>query len=367
MTLEQWTIQTDIPMGPHPLPLECAPIPELAPLLTPTELKALLPATAESVRTVLTAREAIGAALLDAPESKLLVAVGPCSIHSPDAAMEYACWLAEQRKQFGGRLELVMRLYFEKPRTTVGWKGLIYDPYLNETYDMNMGLLVARKLQCEITNIGVPIITEFLDTTTARYTSGLVSWGTIGARTTESQLHRELSSSLTLPIGFKNGTDGNIKIATDAIISASHSHRFPGIAQDGRAAIITSHGNAHCHIILRGSSSGTNYDTASIAAASEQLAKARLIPRVLVDCSHGNSSKDYRRQGIVARDVASQIRAGSRSILGVMLESNIMEGQQPFVSGGYHDPRISITDACIGLDETEHIFRSLYEARDRVQ
>ncbi len=346
------------PMG------EQAALHEVTPLMTPAELKAILPASAESITTVLTARETITDALRGNPESKLLVAVGPCSIHSPDGAMEYAHWLAKQRQQFGDRLELVMRLYFEKPRTTVGWKGLMYDPYLNESYDMNTGLLVARKLLCDITHIGVPVVTEFLDTTTARYTSSLVSWGAIGARTTESQPHRELSSSLDMPIGFKNGTDGNVKIAIDAIISASHPHRFPGITDDGKPAIAASNGNPNCHIILRGGSAGTNYDEVSIAAAVTQLEKARLQPRLLIDCSHGNSSKDYTRQRIVAEDLATQMRAGSRSILGVMIESNLAEGQQPFVSGGQHDCRVSVTDACIGLEETAYIFQTLHDAHD---
>lgn len=348
---------------PQAQPIENLHVRELTTLLSPQDVKSLCVPTEESIRTVYLARESIQMALRSEPSSKLVVVVGPCSINDPESAIEYAQWLGEKREQYGDRLELIMRAYFEKPRTTVGWKGLINDPHLNESFDINAGLIVARKLACDITHLGIPIGTELLDTVTPQYTAGLMSWGAIGARTTESQLHRELASGLSFPVGFKNGTDGNVKIAIDAITAASNPHRFLGVTDDGQTAIVSTSGNPYCHIILRGGSSGTNYDADSIARATQQLNDAKHAPLVMVDCSHGNSLKDFARQTIVAENLAAQIAKGNRSIMAVMIESNLKEGQQPFVSGGLHEYGKSITDGCVGLEATDYMFNLLYQAR----
>ena len=339
---------------------------ELKPILSPYEVKSRYKPGKKSIETVTKGRNAIRSALKSNPLSKLIVIVGPCSVNDPASALEYANWLKDQRDQYGDKLELVMRLYFEKPRTTVGWKGLINDPDLDESYDINKGLLTARKLVCDIADLGVPIGTELLDTTTPQYFAGLVSWGAIGARTTESQLHRELASGLSFPVGFKNGTSGNVNIAVDAVTSASFPHRFLGTTDKGQTAIVSTSGNKDCHIILRGGSQSTNYDVNSITQAISKLKKAGQSPLVMVDCSHGNSNKDHTKQIAVVKNLADQITGGSKLIMGVMIESNLKPGSQSFVPGKKHEYGKSITDACVGLDETTEMFELLYDARAKL-
>ncbi len=336
---------------------------ESIPLLSPLEVKSTHPATENSITTAMKGREAIRLALNPGLHSKLILVVGPCSVDNPDSALEYAKWLKKCRAQFGDQLELIMRLYFEKPRTTVGWEGLITDPHLDESFDFNNGLLIARKLACDITNMGIPIGTELLDPITPDYYAGLMSWGAIGARTTQSPLHRHLASGLSFPIGFKNGTEGNVDIAIDALETARHPHHFPGTTEDGRTAVLATMGNPDCHVILRGGSNGPNYDSQSIDLVTEQLIESGHNPNVMVDPSHANSGKDYRRQILVVEDLARQIAAGSKAIMGVMIESNLKEGSQPFIPGSVHKYGVSITDGCVGLEETARMFELLYAAR----
>jgi 3-deoxy-7-phosphoheptulonate synthase len=288
-------------------------------------------------------------------DDRLLVIIGPCSIHDPAAAVEYARQLKVQRAKYADTLEIVMRVYFEKPRTTVGWKGLINDPYLDESYRIDEGLRIARQLLIEINRLGLPAGSEFLDVISPQYIGDLISWGAIGARTTESQVHRELASGLSAPIGFKNGTDGNIKIATDAIQAAARGHHFLSVHKNGQVAIVQTNGNKDCHVILRGGKN-TNYDAASVAEACKDLAAAKLPPTLMVDCSHANSSKQHEKQLDVARDIAAQVASGSRSIFGVMIESHLLAGAQKFTPGK-DDPKAleygkSITDACLGWDDS---------------
>lgn len=288
-------------------------------------------------------------------DDRLLVVIGPCSIHDPAAALEYARKLMEQRTKYAGTLEIVMRVYFEKPRTTVGWKGLINDPYLDESYRIDEGLRMARQLLIEINRMGLPAGSEFLDVISPQYLGDLISWGAIGARTTESQVHRELASGLSAPIGFKNGTDGNIKIATDAIQAAAGGHHFLSIHKNGQVAIVQTNGNQDCHVILRGGKA-PNYDAASVAAACKDLVAAKLPPTLMVDCSHANSSKQHEKQIEVAKDIATQLGAGSHSVFGVMVESNLQAGAQKFTPGKDKIAELeygkSITDACIGWDDS---------------
>ena len=286
-------------------------------------------------------------------DDRLLVVIGPCSIHNPEAALEYARKLQAARERFKDTLEIVMRVYFEKPRTTVGWKGLINDPYLDESYRIDEGLRIARQLLIDINRLGVPAGSEFLDVISPQYIGDLISWGAIGARTTESQVHRELASGLSAPIGFKNGTDGNIRIATDAIQSASRGHHFLSVHKNGQVAIVDTKGNKDCHVILRGGKT-PNYDAASVAAACKDLEAAKLPATLMVDCSHANSSKQHERQQDVARDIAAQVAAGSRSIFGLMIESHLVAGAQKFTPGKDQPTALtygqSITDACLGWD-----------------
>jgi 3-deoxy-7-phosphoheptulonate synthase len=288
-------------------------------------------------------------------DDRLLVIIGPCSIHDPSAALEYARRLKEQRLKYADTLEIVMRVYFEKPRTTVGWKGLINDPYLDESFRIDEGLRIARQLLIEINRMGLPAGSEFLDVISPQYLGDLISWGAIGARTTESQVHRELASGLSAPIGFKNGTDGNIKIATDAIQAAAGGHHFLSVHKNGQVAIVQTKGNKDCHVILRGGKS-PNYDAESVAAACADLEKAKLPATLMVDCSHANSSKQHERQLVVARDIASQIAAGSHSVFGVMVESHLHAGAQKFTPGKDDSAKLeygkSITDACLGWDDS---------------
>ena len=288
-------------------------------------------------------------------DDRLLVVIGPCSIHDPAAALDYARRLKVLRTQYADTLEIVMRVYFEKPRTTVGWKGLINDPYLDESFRIDEGLRIARQLLIEINRLGLPAGSEFLDVISPQYLGDLISWGAIGARTTESQVHRELASGLSAPIGFKNGTDGNIKIATDAIQAAAGAHHFLSVHKNGQVAIVQTKGNRDCHVILRGGKA-PNYDAASVAAACKDLEKAKLPTTLMVDCSHANSSKQHEKQVEVAGDIATQIAGGARSVFGVMVESHLNPGAQKFTPGK-DDPNTleygtSITDACLGWDDS---------------
>ncbi|ETA84701.1 3-deoxy-7-phosphoheptulonate synthase AroG [Eikenella corrodens] len=320
-----------------------------------------LPISEAAADLVETTRHQI-ADLVHGRDKRLLTIIGPCSIHDPKAALEYAQRLLPLRKKYEKELLIVMRVYFEKPRTTVGWKGLINDPHLNGTFDINFGLRQARRLLLDLNNLGVPASTEFLDMITPQYYADLISWGAIGARTTESQVHRELASGLSCPVGFKNGTDGNLKIAIDAIGAASHPHHFLSVTKAGHSAIVHTAGNPDCHAILRGGKE-PNYSAEHVKAAAEQLAKAGVTPRLMVDFSHANSRKDYTRQMEVARDVAAQLQNGEQNIMGIMVESHLVGGRQdkPETYGQ------SITDACIGWDTTEELLALMAEAnRGRV-
>jgi len=303
--------------------------------------------------------------IMQGKDDRLLVVMGPCSIHDPAAALDYARKLKVQRDKYADRLEIVMRVYFEKPRTTVGWKGLINDPYLDESYRIDEGLRIARQLLVEINRVGVPAGSEFLDVISPQYIGDLISWGAIGARTTESQVHRELASGLSAPIGFKNGTDGNLKIAIDAIQAASRPHHFLSVHKNGQVSIVETKGNKDCHVILRGGKA-PNYDAASVAAACKEIEAAKLDCALMVDCSHANSSKQHERQVDVARDIAQQMKAGNRCIFGVMVESHLHAGAQKF-SAGKDDPAKleygkSITDACIGWDDSLQVLELLADA-----
>jgi 3-deoxy-7-phosphoheptulonate synthase len=299
--------------------------------------------------------------ILQGSSDRLLVVMGPCSIHDPAAALAYAHKLAVERSRHGGELELLMRVYFEKPRTTVGWKGLINDPYLNGSFRINEGLRIARDLLVRINQAGVPAGCEFLDVISPQYIGDLVSWGAIGARTTESQVHRELASGLSAPVGFKNGTDGNVRIAVDALLAAREKHHFLSVHKSGQVAIVETRGNDDCHIILRGGKA-PNYDAASVQAACEELERAKLPARLMIDCSHANAAKQYRRQVEVAGEVAAQLAAGERRIVGVMLESHLVEGRQELVAGASLTFGQSITDACLGWEESAGVLARLAEA-----
>lgn len=334
-------------------------IQNVAELLPPIAHLYELPITDDVAKLVVQTRAEI-ADLVHGKNNRLLVIIGPCSIHDPQAAIEYAQRLLPLRQKYQKELLIVMRVYFEKPRTTVGWKGLINDPHLDGSFDINFGLRQARKLLLEINQIGVPASTEFLDMITPQYYADLISWGAIGARTTESQVHRELASGLSCPVGFKNGTDGNLKIAIDAIGAASHPHHFLSVTKSGHSAIVHTSGNSDCHIILRGGKE-PNYTSEYVQAASQQLEAAGLTPKLMIDFSHANSRKDYRRQMEVAEDVAKQIQQGENHIMGVMVESHLVEGRQdkPEVYGQ------SITDACIGWESTEALLDLLAKANQQ--
>ena len=298
-------------------------------------------------------------------DDRLLVIMGPCSIHDPAAALDYARRLAEQRAHYADTLEIVMRVYFEKPRTTVGWKGLINDPYLDESYRIDEGLRIARQLLIDINRLGLPAGSEFLDVISPQYIGDLIAWGAIGARTTESQVHRELASGISAPIGFKNGTDGNIRIATDAIQAAARGHHFLSVHKNGQVAIVQTNGNKDCHVILRGGKA-PNYDAASVQAACDDLLKAGLPATLMVDCSHANSSKQHQKQLDVARDIAAQMAGGSRQVFGVMVESHLTEGAQKFSPGKDSVSALaygqSITDACLGWEDSKRTLQLLSEA-----
>jgi len=333
---------------------------ELKELSTPEQVMLEIPRTLTATRVVMAARNAIHA-ILNGTDERLLVVVGPCSIHDPAAAVDYAERLATLRERLADRLEIVMRVYFEKPRTTVGWKGLINDPDLDGSFNINKGLSLARNVLSAVNNLGLPAGTEFLDMTTPQYIADLVSWAAIGARTTESQIHRELASGLSCPVGFKNGTDGNVRIAADAVKSASHPHHFMAVTKGGRSAIAATAGNEDCHIILRGGSR-PNYDAASVEAASADLAKAGVKPLVMIDTSHANSSKKPENQPMVVADIARQVAGGERRIMGVMIESHLVAGRQDVTPGRPLTYGQSITDGCIDWQTTVTALEQLAEA-----
>ncbi len=333
---------------------------EIRALPTPAELMVEVPCDAVSSRTVRQSRRVLHE-ILHGADDRLAVVIGPCSIHDPAAAMEYARRLARERERFAGTLEIVMRVYFEKPRTTVGWKGLINDPRLDGSCRIDEGLLLARRLLRDISALGLPAGTEFLDMTTPQFINDLVAWGAIGARTTESQVHREMVSGLSCPVGFKNGTDGNVRIAIDAVQAAAHPHHFLAVTKDGRSAIAATMGNGDCHVILRGGKA-PNHDAASVAEAAAALEMAGLAPRLMIDASHANSAKKPENQPRVIEDIARQMEAGERRILGVMVESHLVAGRQDVIPGRALTYGQSITDGCIGWDETVHVLERLARA-----
>lgn len=332
-------------------------IKEIKELLPPVALLEKFAVTDKAAATVFNARQAIHQ-ILQSEDDRLLVVIGPCSIHDPAAALEYSKRLLELREELSDDLEVVMRVYFEKPRTTVGWKGLINDPYLDDSYQINDGLRIARKLLLDINDLGMPTAGEFLDMITPQYMADLMSWGAIGARTTESQVHRELASGLSCPVGFKNGTDGTIKVAIDAIAAAGSSHHFLSVTKFGHSAIVSTAGNQDCHIILRGGKE-PNYSASHVSVVLRELEKNGLPPKVMIDFSHANSAKQYQRQNAVAEDVGAQIAAAQQAIFGVMIESHLVEGRQDLVPGQPLTFGQSITDACIGWDDTENVLRHL--------
>jgi len=330
-------------------------------VLPPVFLEEELPTSETAAETVYRARAEV-TRILEGKDHRLVVITGPCSIHDTEAAIEYAKLLRQASEKYSRDLCIIMRVYFEKPRTTVGWKGLINDPHLDGSFQINDGLRIARRLLLDLAELGVPAGTEFLDMIIPQYMVGLVSWGAIGARTTESQVHRELVSGLSCPVGFKNGTSGNVQIAVEAVQAAGHAHTFLGHTKNGQSAIFFTTGNPHCHVILRGGRKTTNYDAASIEQACLILEKGGLPRRVMVDCSHANSNKDHKRQPDVCRDIAKQVAGGSREIFGVMLESNLVEGAQKLSKGKALTYGQSITDACIDWERTEELLGELAAA-----
>jgi 3-deoxy-7-phosphoheptulonate synthase len=335
---------------------------DFAPLPPPAEILRLLPLTDSVARHVLAARREVER-VLSGEDQRLLVIVGPCSIHDPAAALEYAGRLRSLVDELRDDVLIVMRVYFEKPRTTVGWKGLIYDPHLNGSNDLATGLYQARELLLRVNELGLPAATEFLEPFVPQYIADLVAWAAIGARTTESQTHRQMASGLSMPVGFKNGTGGSTQMAVDAVLAARTPHSFLGIDYDGRACVVTTSGNSAGHVVLRGGSNGANYHAADVARVCAQLQRAGLPERLIVDCSHANSGKDHRRQSVVLRDLLTQREAGDSRIVGCMLESHLFEGNQKHTD----DPTalrygVSITDACIGWDETASLLHETARA-----
>ena len=346
----------------QPSPARDVNVEDTRPLISPIDLVNRLPITPHIEGVVLAGRKQVQD-ILNGEDNRPMIIVGPCSIHQEDVALDYAERLSDLSSKLKDRLLLVMRVYFEKPRTTVGWKGLIYDPHLNDSFDIEAGLQRARELLLKIGEMGLYSGTEFLDPIAPQYFGDLVTWATIGARTTESQIHRQMASGLSMPVGFKNGTDGNAQIAVDAMGSARAPHGFIGMDHQGRSAIIRTTGNPYGHLVLRGGNSGPNFDAPAIAAAKEQLNAAGVRSQILVDCSHGNSSKDHTKQASAFKDVMGQRGAGNQNIMGCMLESNINPGNQKLGD----DPDllkygISITDACIGWEETEELLTWAYQA-----
>ena len=338
-------------------------IKEITNLLPPVALSEKYPITDTAAATVIKGRENIHN-IMKGKDDRLVVITGPCSIHDVKSAMEYASRLLKLREKYADTLEVVMRVYFEKPRTTVGWKGLINDPFMDNSYDINAGLKIGRKLLLDINELGMPIATEYLDVLTPQYLDEFISWVAIGARTTESQVHRELASGTSAPVGFKNGTDGTVKIAMDALKSAASEHTFLSVTKFGHSAIVKTLGNEDCHIILRGGSKGPNYSAEHVNKAVEDLSKAGLDPVVMIDFSHANSSKQFKKQVEVAENVSQQIASGVKSIFGVMIESHLVEGRQDLVEGCADKLKYgqSITDACIGWEDTELVLEMLSNA-----
>ncbi|GFO69201.1 phospho-2-dehydro-3-deoxyheptonate aldolase [Geomonas limicola] len=335
-------------------------IKSITPIIAPTDLRQVFPISDESSACVSASRAAI-IRILRGEDRRLMVVVGPCSIHDPKGALEYAEKLAALSREVSEELLLIMRVYFEKPRTTVGWKGLINDPDMNGSHLISKGLGIARSLLCKITEMGLPVATEMLDPITPEYLADLLSWGAIGARTTESQTHREMASGLSFPIGFKNGTDGNLQIAFDAMKAALHSHSFLGVNRDGLTSIVQTTGNPDVHIVLRGGNKRPNYYPEDITKAEQMLVKAGLLPTMMVDCSHGNSEKKFELQPQVLKSVVDQIEAGNRSISGVMIESYLKEGNQPLPKDlSTLEYGVSITDSCINWETTEATLREAY-------
>ncbi|REL29509.1 3-deoxy-7-phosphoheptulonate synthase AroG [Thalassotalea euphylliae] len=329
-------------------------------LLPPVALIERFPATEQASATVFEGRQAISN-IFNGKDDRLLVVIGPCSIHDTKAAIEYGQRLVKLREKYKANLEIVMRVYFEKPRTTVGWKGLINDPYLDNSFKLNDGLRMGRKLLLDLNDMGLPTAGEFLDMITPQYMADFMCWGAIGARTTESQVHRELASGLSCPVGFKNGTDGTIKVAVDAVGAASASHHFLSVTKYGHSAIVETAGNPDCHIILRGGKE-TNYDKDSVKEVTDQLASAKLNTKIMIDFSHANSKKKFENQMLVSDDVAAQIAQGNQDIFGVMVESHLVEGRQDLVDGKAANYGQSITDACIGWEDTEKLLAQLNDA-----
>ncbi len=338
---------------------------DVTPLPPPEHLIRFFPIAGTPVEHLIGQTRSTVRQIMSGKDDRLLVVIGPCSIHDPAAALDYARRLQAQRERHADALEIVMRVYFEKPRTTVGWKGLINDPYLDETYRIHEGLRIARQLLVDINRLGVPAGSEFLDTISPQYIGDLIAWGAIGARTTESQVHRELASGLSAPIGFKNGTDGNIRIAIDAIQAAARAHHFLSVHKNGQVAIVQTNGNKDCHVILRGGAM-PNYSAEHVEAACRDMQAAKLECRLMVDCSHANSSKQHRRQVDVARDVAAQVAAGSHRVFGLMVESHLVEGAQKFTPGKDDASRLeygkSITDACLGWGDSLTVLDVLSQA-----
>ena len=326
-------------------------IQDIVPLPPPEDLIRFFPIQGSAVETLIAKTRRELKKILHGQSDRLLVVMGPCSIHDPAAAIEYARRLAAERTRLAADLEIVMRVYFEKPRTTVGWKGLINDPYLDGSYRINEGLRIARDLLVKVNEQGVPAGSEFLDVISPQYIADLISWGAIGARTTESQVHRELASGVSAPIGFKNGTDGNVRIAVEAILAARQRHHFLSVHKNGQVAIVSTRGNDDCHMILRGGRK-PNFDAASVGAAAAELVAAKLPARLMIDCSHANAAKQFKRQFDVARDVAAQLAAGERRIVGLMVESNLVEGRQELHQGKPLAYGQSITDPCLGWDDS---------------
>ena len=330
-------------------------------LITPEELKRQLPATEEVKRGISQNREIVRS-IIDGTDKRLLLVVGPCSIHNPREAIDYAERLKALSESVNDKLFIVMRAYFEKPRSTVGWKGLINDPHLDDSFKIAEGLAMARKLLLEISTMGLPLANEALDPITPQYLQELFSWTAIGARTSESQTHREMASGLSCPVGFKNGTDGSLDVALNALQSVKSPHRFLGISPDGKVSIVTTKGNAHAHVVLRGGTNGPNYYPENIAVCEEELESIGATQAIMVDCSHANSNKDHTKQGSVLEAVAEQISVGNKSIRGVMLESNLNPGNQKVDSSQELQYGVSITDACIGWEETERLLRDFHKA-----
>ena len=330
-------------------------------LITPRELKAHLPLSDHARSTVAAGRQAIRD-ILDRKDPRLFIVIGPCSIHDVDAAKDYAARLKKLADEVQDSLLLVQRVYFEKPRTTVGWKGLINDPYMNDTFKIEDGLHIARKLLLEMAEAGLPTATEALDPITPQYLQDLITWSAIGARTTESQTHREMSSGLSSPVGFKNGTDGSLDVAINAMLSVRHPHRFLGIDADGKAAVTVTRGNPYAHVVLRGGGGKPNYDSVSVALAEQALRKAKVSTNIMVDCSHANSNKDPALQTLVMENITNQILEGNQSIVGLMVESNLRHGNQSIPADlSQLEYGVSVTDGCIGWDDTESAIRSMAE------